>query len=336
MDEFISSRALHGAHYLRNNVSEYYIKPKRVVIHNSANFKALNKLTGLSNDQLRTKYLFKDIPDQGNFCEQHEAFVSQLKQRIGQVISVSEILGPSNLPTYKCYLEENCNHVYTRDSIITLPWVPDGYILGNMKAPIRQQEPIVMRKIAEILGLREIVKIPGTLFLEGGDVIPFSYDGKRVLLIGYERRTSKEALFFLRETLIRDGLLDEIIGFELAEWRINLDGGFVPIANDVAVTHPDSILGGLLLGKDCTQEIDPLSYFKELGYTLIEAEKNESIFKQVCNCFCMGERQIMAYNITNRVNQLIMRQGIEVVGIEGTELVKGTGGPRCMTRPLYL
>jgi N-dimethylarginine dimethylaminohydrolase len=72
------------------------------------------------------------------------------------------------------------------------------------------------------------MKMPPELYLEGGDVIPFCYDNKKVLLIGYGPRTSLESLYFLRQTLVKERMVDEIIGFKLADWRLNIDGCFSP------------------------------------------------------------------------------------------------------------
>ncbi|MGH8546961.1 MAG: arginine deiminase family protein, partial [Gammaproteobacteria bacterium] len=251
------------------------------------------------------------------------------------VAYLAEILGASNLPLYRDYLTRNPNHMFTHDALITVPWIPDGYLLGRMKKEIRSTEPVVLDRIARVLGLHEIIRIPPHLYLEGGDVIPFFHDGKRVFLVGYGPRTSVETLFFLRETLVRDGMADEIIGFQLAEWRLNIDGCFFPVSESLAVAHRDSITGGVLLGSDYAEQINPLDLFETWGFTVIDATREESYFKQACNFACLGDGAFVAYNMTDRINDVLRSKGLEIIGINGDQLVKGNGGPHCMTRPIY-
>jgi N-dimethylarginine dimethylaminohydrolase len=144
-----------------------------------------------------------------------------------------------------------------------------------------------------------------------------------------------ETLFFLRETLIADGLLDEIIGFQLAQWRLNIDGCFFPVSGRVAVAQADSIVHGVVLGRDYTHEISPLEFFRRLGFVIVESDREESYLKQSCNFACLGAGTFVAYAMTDRINNILRAEGLEIIGIEGDELVKGNGGPHCMTRPVY-
>lgn len=318
------------------NFSEYAITPKYVLVHNPCEFDMFSCFKNIKGNELKSKYLFRKMPDPFLFQQQHQNYVDKLIKANLKVVYISEFLGKKCFEEYKDIITNNPNHVYTRDSIITIPWIPDGYILGNMKSEIRRNEPLIMSLIAKSFNLKEIIKIPEKLFLEGGDIIPFSYDNKKVLLIGYARRTSKKTLFFLRDTLICDGVIDEIIGLELAEWRINLDGGFVPVAENLIVAHSESIISGILLDKKSIKSINPFSFFKNIGFEIIETIIEESIFKQTCNYFCIGNKTVFGYNMSNKINKVLTERGIKVIGVEGDELVKGTGGPRCMTRPIYI
>jgi arginine deiminase len=39
--------------------------------------------------------------------------------------------------------------------------------------------------------------------------------------------------------------------------------------------------------------------------------------------------------MTDRINDLLRGAGLDIIGMDGDELVKGNGGPHCMTRPVY-
>lgn len=74
----------------------------------------------------------------------------------------------------------------------------------------------------------------------------------------------------------------------------------------------------------------------DLGMQVIDTTPEESVYAQSCNCLCLGERRIVCYDLCPRVIGLIERSGICVYTVPGAELIKGRGGPRCMTRPIYL
>jgi N-dimethylarginine dimethylaminohydrolase len=315
--------------------SEYSIKPELLIVHDPTEFDAFQGFSECrGDDDLLGKFLFRERPDAGRAHAQHVKFVESLKKHV-EVKYLAEILGNSHLPIYEKFLRKNPNHMYTHDAIITIPWVPDGYILANMRKEIRRNEPAVLAKVAEILGLNEILTIPSHLYLEGGDVMPFCYGGKRALLMGYGPRTSIETLYFLREILVTDGIVDEIVGFKLAEWRLNLDGCFFPVSDRMIVSNPGSMLEGILLGRDYTRQINPIEYFRGLGFVIVEATREESYQLQACNFVCLEKGKLAAYNMTERINNILRDRGLEVIGIEGDQLVKGNGGPHCMTRPVY-
>jgi N-dimethylarginine dimethylaminohydrolase len=318
-----------------SNLSEYCVKPELVIVHDPTDFGAFQKFSTAGSDaDLLADWLFREQPDIDKLHEQHLNFVAELKKRV-RVAYLADILGSSHLPSCRNHLAANPNHLFTHDALITVPWVPDGFILGRMKKEIRRHEPAVWEKAAQELGLREMIRIPAPLVLEGGDVMPICYRGKRAFLVGYGPRTSRETLGFLRDTLVRDRIIDEIIGFQIAEWRLNIDGCFFPLAETLAVAHRESIAGGIFLGPDHTEEIDPVAYFEQRGFTIIEASLEESYYKQACNFACLGNSGFVAYNLTDRINASLRANGCEIVGIPGAELVKGNGGPHCMTRPIY-
>jgi len=129
--------------------------------------------------------------------------------------------------------------------------------------------------------------------------------------------------------------LDDIIAIKLADYRINLDGGLLPVSSKVVISNQESILDSFLLDKNGQQPINLWKMFNSLGMDIINTTREESMFFQSCNCICLGNGKVVYYNLCSRVKKLLEEYGIEVICIEGTELVKGRGGPRCMSRPIY-
>ena len=241
----------------------------------------------------------------------------------------------------------NPNQVYTRDSVIAIPWLPNCYIRGNMKQLIRKQESNIMENAFNNLGIiHEIGNIPinSELYLEGGDVIPFTYDNKRCLIIGYGTRTSEDTLYYLQKQLIPK-FVDEIIGIKLIDWRMNLDGGFVILSDKYIVTHFDSIIISkcMKITENKVYNYDNgfniWNFFRnDLNYQLINVTSNESIYDQACNSLVTSnnenDKSIIYYDLCKRIPSEY--KDVNFVTVPGKELVKGKGGPRCMSRPIYV
>lgn len=281
--------------------------------------------------ELERTHLFRGRPDPRRYARQHRSLVELLRRNVPRVIQLGDLFDGDE--AFRA-AGESPNLVFTRDTAITLPWSPRGYIRPHMREPIRRRETAILERALRRLGLAEIAHTPESIFLEGGDVVPFARGGQRTLLVGHGPRTSAEALDFLQEVLIPSHC-DEIVGIELAPWRMNLDGGLLPVAEDVAVCDTSSIGRAVLIDRHGRSRVDVLAMIRELGFTLIDTTPEESVSLQSCNCVCLGRRRVVYYDLCARIGEELCRHGIEVLRVPGSELVKGRGGPRCMTRPVY-
>lgn len=312
--------------------AEFEATPKAFLVHDPVPLGALGVMDGVADaETFEETTLFRARPDPVGYGAQHEAFVTLLRAHSECVIYLRDVIGDHE--TFRA-AAWNPNQVFTRDSLITVPWLPDRYLRGRMAKPLRRAESDAMAAAVERLGLVELIRLPEGLYLEGGDVVPFTRDGRRTLLVGYGPRTRLDALRFLRHRLIPEAL-DEIVAIDLAEWRMNLDGGLLPLADDVVVADLSSVRGGLLLDAAGERPIDVPGMLRELGMRIIDATREESVYAQACNCVCLGGRKVICYDLCDRVYELMLRHGLEVYRTPGSELVKGRGGPRCMTRPIY-
>lgn len=326
VDGTATARLAHGP-----PLSEFAATPARVLVHDPSVTGAFELLGRVGEDELKERTLFAAHPDAATFAAHHAALVEAIEAYGVEVVRLGDLVGRSELWRHA---RQNPNQVYTRDSVITLPWLPGWYVAGAMRMPIRRPETAVTAAALEALGLRELFAAPPGCFLEGGDVIPLARDGRRALLVGFGPRTDRRSIEVLCERLM-PWALDEVIGVALPEWRMNLDGVLVPVSDDVAVVDPSSIAGGFVRDARDEREVDVLGLLRELGMTLVETTREESMTMQACNCLCLGGRRVVAYDLCERVVRALRETGIEVATIPGSELIKGTGGPRCMTRPIY-
>jgi N-dimethylarginine dimethylaminohydrolase len=312
------------------STAEYEARPRRVLVHDPAATRAFERLSEVPSSELERRFLFCAVPDREGFARQHADLVSRLRGAGIEVVYLRDVARPEHL----ALLDENPNHVYTRDSAVTLPWLPGRFIRGAMRKPVRRNEPEVMASALGTLGQTEILAMDAGLVLEGGDVIPFTREGRRTLLVGFGPRTIRPSLEVLREQLI-PGALDELIPVELVAERMNLDGALVPVADDTMLVEPSSILRSWLIDQRGRTPVDVVRLLAGSGVEAIKVTRFEATMQQACNCVCLGDRTLVMYDLCERVTQALRRRGIDVLTIPGTELIKGTGGPRCMTRPLY-
>jgi N-dimethylarginine dimethylaminohydrolase len=224
---------------------------------------------------------------------------------------------------------------YTRDPAITIPWLPGWFIRGAMRKPVRSKEPDILAAALRALGLRELFAVPASVFLEGGDVIPLARGGRRMLLVGFGPRTTYAALTELRRQLL-PSTVDELVGVELVPERMNLDGALVPAADDTFLIEPTSIVRSFVLDRRGEHAVDVRALLEEAGMTALEVTRAEATAGQACNVCSLGSRRLVAYDLCPRVTGALGKRGIDVRTISAAELIKGTGGPRCMTRPLYV
>jgi N-dimethylarginine dimethylaminohydrolase len=310
-------------------LGEYEAGPVRFLVHDPAEMRALERLLEISARELTRRSLFRAHPDPERFAREHAALVGLLESTGVDAVRLADVVDEGG----RRALAENPNHVYTRDAAITLPWLPGRFLRAAMRHPVRRREPEVLASALGTLGLEEIL-IPQEGFLEGGDVIPLAHGGRRTLLVGFGPRTSRGGVDLLWRHL-HPWALDEIIGVEILPERMNLDGVLVPASDDTVILDRSSIVRCFVLDANGEQPIDVVALLRKLGSEALDVTREEATMLQACNCCCLGGRRVIAYDLCARVALELRARDIAVLTVSGRELIKGTGGPRCMTRPLY-
>jgi N-dimethylarginine dimethylaminohydrolase len=176
------------------------VRPSGVLVHDPVAAGAFQSFAGYEDGELlEQELLFRGRPDVELYAQQHRAMVRLISEHV-PVTYLSELVSEES--SYEIS-SANPNQVFTRDSLITIPWLPGGYMPARMKRTIRRAETATMEAAVAKLGLEPIVHLPEGSYLEGGDLIPFSRDGRRTLLVGFGRRTAFESLEFLRRSSSR-------------------------------------------------------------------------------------------------------------------------------------
>ena len=205
--------------------------------------------------------------------------------------------------------------------------------------------------------------------LEGGDLHLLRPD---LLLVGFSERTSAAAIDRLSEVVFaRTGITDLLVVVMPKEpTAIHLDMLFTQVDRELCVVYPPYFLGPerlavlhLQKGREGVREMpDFFTALKEVGLPLApvfaggtrRSVQDREQWTSGCNFVALKPGMVVSYRRNEGTIEALRQAGFRVVSsvdfvafddwldtkhrtvitIEGDELVRGGGGPRCMTLPL--
>ena len=256
---------------------------------------------------------------------------------------------------YPLYINPLPNLYFMRDPAAVMG---NGISINSMKTDARRREPILIKYIyehhplfkKEVSPLWYDYTIPYSA--EGGDMLVLS---KEVVAIGCSERTSAQGIEILARNLF-NGLTDlrEVIVVRIPAIRafMHLDTVFTMVDYDKFTIYPgisDKVEVYRLVRKKNngisvipeedlvdtirkTMKIPSIRLIESGGGDPVTAAREQ--WNDSTNTLAIAPGVAVTYGRNEASNEVLRKNGIEVVEIDGSELVRGRGGPRCMSMPL--
>lgn len=249
------------------------------------------------------------------------------------------------------------NLYFQRDPAIT---VADGIIFGQMTFEARRIEPLywkyIIRFHPRFAGMRVLFgDAPDEVWpqkAEGGDILVLS---DKAVAIGVSQRTAPTTVQRIGRNLAAKTSIKRVFAFEIPRGRycMHLDTVFTMVDKDAFCIYPplleslkvwqlDYSDGGTLetleQKKDwqaaiaSTLEVERLRLIVMRGRD--DAETAREQWHDGCNTLAVAPGKVVVYNRNANSAKLLRDNGVEVLELEGPELGRGRGGPRCMSMPL--
>lgn len=242
------------------------------------------------------KWLFHEKPFLSAAQDQHRAFCDALSVNGAKVVDV----GKTDAAVPNLY--------FTRDHGLMLE---NGFLPANVNA-VRQPEMPAVLAAFKALDV-PVLESPLTDSWEGGDVLWWNED---TLILGQSVRTRVSPNDFAKATGKR------VVPVTVPERFIHLDLIFSLLNREFALSSTRFLP-------------DDFKAFLRLEGVDVVAANDLRLDYSCANVVMLDEKTLVApKGLLGLTNQRLSEAGFDVLEVNLSELLKGGGGPRCMTLPL--
>lgn len=258
---------------------------------------------------------------------------------------------------YPFLVDPMANLYFTRDPFATMG---NGVSVNHMYADTRNRETLYGHYIfthhPKYRGdkVKRFYNRDDDTRIEGGDELVLSKD---VLAVGISQRTDSRSIEKLARRVFEAGEFKEVLAFLIGEHRkfMHLDTVFTMVDYDKFTIHPEIEAGlrvvSLTPGNNGSIKMEEKDSTK-LDEVLAEALGVENVTLIPCaggdivgaareqwndgsNTLAIAPGEVIVYERNTITNKLLEEAGVKLHKMKGSELVRGRGGPRCMSMPIY-
>ena len=257
---------------------------------------------------------------------------------------------------YPFYMDPMPNMYFTRDQAAC---IGNGVSIHHMSTATRRRESLIFRYIYEFngdfapAGTEKWFDYDDPYSLEGGDILVLSKD---IVAVGLSERTTAAGIETFTKNLLGGSDFKKVLVFNIPKKRafMHLDTVFTMVDHDKFSIHPEiegplqiyelSLKGnGEISLKSKTEDLSSI-LAGELGLPSVKlircggddvmAAQREQ-WNDGSNTLCIAPGKVITYERNYVTNDLLDRNGVEVLTMPSSELSRGRGGPRCMSCPVY-
>lgn len=255
---------------------------------------------------------------------------------------------------YPLYINPIPNLYFMRDPAAVMG---QGISINSMHTDARRREPMIIKYIYEYNPLFKKdysqtwydYSIPHSM--EGGDMLVLS---KEVVAIGCSQRTSANGIEHIAKKLFAsDSGIKEVLAVQIPPLRafMHLDTVFTMIDYDKFTIYPGiqdkvrvysltpnnggikvTVQNDLVEALKRSLKLPAVDLIQSGGGDPITAAREQ--WNDSTNTLAIAPGVVVTYGRNEASNEVLRKHGIEVLEIDGSELVRGRGGPRCMSMPL--
>ncbi len=257
--------------------------------------------------------------------------------------------------SYPFFTDPMPNMYFTRDQGAC---VGNGVSIHHMSTVTRRRESMLLKYICKYNkdfapeGTETWYTYDGPYSIEGGDILVMS---SKIAALGLSERTTAEGIEEFARNLLTRSDFRKILVFNIPKKRtfMHLDTVFTMVDYDKFTIHSEIEgplqLFELVLGPKGDIKVssmtDDLSKVlaKELelpAVDLIRCGGDDAVAAQReqwndgSNTLCIAPGKVITYERNYVTNDLLDKNGLDVLTIPSSELSRGRGGPRCMSCPV--
>lgn len=286
-----------------------------------------------------------------------DAFISGVLQKELDVLAREPVLSDyiHGSAPYDFVINPLPNLYFMRDPAVV---IGQGMAISSMATVVRRRESLYMEAIFKHHplfapnGENQYYKHDDFFSLEGGDVLVLTPE---VVAVGCSERTKVHGVERLAAALFeKRPEIQKVLAVKIPNNRafMHLDTVFTMVDLDKFTVYPgildavETVIisrgkagglayepsGDLKQSLEASLKIPHIRLIESGGGNPVAAAREQ--WNDSTNTLAVAPGVVVAYSRNERSNAMLEKCGIEVIGIEASELVRGRGGPRCMTMPL--
>lgn len=209
--------------------------------------------------------------------------------------------------------EDRPNSIFCRDLVFM---TPEGAIITRPGMAARRGEERYIAKALSNIGVPIVRTISGDGFFEGANAM---WVDRKTVVLSTGSRCNKSGFEQVEYELKRMGV-EEVIHMQQPYSNIHIDGLMNAASNDIVMIHASQV------------PYDVINVLKKKGYKILEAPSETEVRQQFgCNFVALEPGKIVMPTGSPRCQELLEKNGVEVLNVDISEIKKGRGALHCIT-----